>query len=229
MAHRTGVIAAAFALLAFSAACGGGDGQPAPTASSQIVNGGFENGRVPWFVLKPPEFNISDAKAHSGIFSAQLELRGNESDRDTKIAYLVQEMQPAEFPDVLSGYYYVDNWKKGTGKQYLQFVVVAFAPKNFPEDISNYQIRYLLAGIDSPPFDIANAKFIFDSKEDPPVGQWVKFEHNVKEDFKRLWDKVPEDFDNIRLLFEVRYDDKAAGEGPAEADVYYDDLYFGPP
>ena len=29
-------------------------------------------------------------------------------------------------------------------------------------------------------------------------------------------------------IFEVRYDDKQVGEGPLGADVYYDDLYFGP-
>ncbi len=39
---------------------------------------------------------------------------------------------------------------------------------------------------------------------------------------------MPENFENIRVLFEVRYDDKIVGEGPLAADVYYDDLYFGP-
>jgi len=37
----------------------------------------------------------------------------------------------------------------------------------------------------------------------------------------------PEGFSKIRVLFEVRFDDKEAG-APAAAEVYYDDLYMGP-
>ena len=48
------------------------------------------------------------------------------------------------------------------------------------------------------------------------------------EDFQRLWGAVPQGYEKIRVLFEVRYDDKAQDEGPLEADVYYDDLYSGP-
>ena len=43
-----------------------------------------------------------------------------------------------------------------------------------------------------------------------------------------MWGAVPEGFDKMRVLFEVRYDEKQAGATPAEADVYYDDLYMGP-
>jgi hypothetical protein len=50
----------------------------------------------------------------------------------------------------------------------------------------------------------------------------------VSEDFERLWGKAPEDFEKLRLLFEVRWDNKVAGASAAEADVYYDDLYAGP-
>jgi len=63
--------------------------------------------------------------------------------------------------------------------------------------------------------------------DDPALDEWVPFQVNVRDDFLKLWGAVPE-YEKIRVLFEVRYDDKAKGEGPAEADVYYDDLYFGP-
>ncbi len=66
------------------------------------------------------------------------------------------------------------------------------------------------------------------SREDPPLDQWVPFSVNVKEDFERFWGAVPEGYETIRILFEVRYDSKAIGEGPLAADVFYDDLYFGP-
>ena len=47
-------------------------------------------------------------------------------------------------------------------------------------------------------------------------------------DFEKLWETVPQGFDKIRVMFEVRCDNKRAGEGPVHADVYYDDLYWGP-
>lgn len=231
MSHRTAVVTtAAVAFLALAAACGNGDGggQSEPTAGNQFSNPGFEDGSDPWYALKPPDFILSERETHSGDASALLEFRANESEDGAKISYLVQEIQPSEFPEVLTGYYRVDDWQKGTRKQYLQFVVIVFGATNLTGDYSNHQIRYLLAGIDSPPFAIDNAHFIFDSKEDPPIGEWVKFEHNVKEDFIRLWGAIPEGYEKIRILFEVRYDDKSIGEGPVAADVYYDDLYFGP-
>ena len=229
------------AFLLMGAACGGGSEsppsipalcpdspQPPPPTDNVFANPGFEDGSAPWCFLKPPPFIRSEDVAHSGEASARLPLRADESEQGNKIAYLVQETKLEEFPEVLSGYYRVENWTKGTQKQYLQFVVIVWGADNAPGGYPNHQIRYLLAGIDSPPFSLANAHFVFLSREDPPVDEWVRFERNVREDFENLWGVVPEGFDYIRVLFEVRYDDKAVGEGPLGADVYYDDLYFGP-
>jgi hypothetical protein len=49
---------------------------------------------------------------------------------------------------------------------------------------------------------------------------------NVRQDFLDQWGAVPENFEYVRLLFEVRYDSRTSGETPS-ADVYYDDLHFG--
>lgn len=182
---------------------------------------------APWFALKAPNFELSDV-AHSGDKSAQLRMRESPEAAGAKVFYLVQEVAPTEFPEVLSGFYKVENWIRGTQKQYLQFVVIAVRADNAPENFSNHQIRYILSGISEPPFEIANAKFVFLSKEDPPIGEWVPFKVNVKQDFIDLWGAAPEGSEFIRLLYEVRYDDKFPGSGAAEADVFYDDLYFGP-
>ena len=140
-----------------------------------------------------------------------------------------QEVSPKEFPQELHGFYKVDGWTRGTAKQYLQIVVIAWNASNVPDpSFENYQIRYILGGISAPPFEIKNAKYVFISTGEPRLGQWVEFKRDVAADFQRLWGNVPEGFDRIRLLFEVRFDDKAADERPA-ADVYYDDLYLGPP
>lgn len=221
--------------LALLAACGGGDnggsdggnGSATPSAANLFPNGGFEDGRDPWYSLKPPDFILADDIAHSGSHSAHLHLEGGLTETKEKIGYLVQEVTPDEFPEAISGYYRVENWNKRTPKQYLQFVVIAFASDNFTE-FPNTQIRYLLAGINEPPFQIGNAKFVFLTRDQPVTGEWVHFERNIKEDFEKFWGAAPEGFDKMRLLFEVRYDDKQPSEGPTSADVYYDDLYMGP-
>jgi len=223
----------ALGLLLVAAACADGSETPPSGGSSPVTgnlfpNPGLEEGRDPWFSLKPPDFLLTDDLAQSGSHSAHLPLQADQSEVDAKIIYLVQEVSPKELPEVISGYYRVESWNRGTAKQYLQFVVIVRGADNLPGGYSNHQIRYLLAGIDSPPFAIGNAHFVFLSRDDAPQGQWVRFERNLRDDFARLWGAVPEGFENIRVLFEVRYDDKKVGEGPLSADVYYDDLYLGP-
>ncbi len=200
---------------------------PVPATTNVLANPDFEAGRDSWCSLKPPDFELSDV-AHSGQNAAYLKMRDGPEAAGAKVYYLVQEVKPTEFPEVISGYYRVDNWVKGTQKQYLQFVVIVWQAKNAPPGLPNHQIRYLLAGINQDPFAIGNAMFVYLSKEEPQTGQWVPFKVNVKQDFLDLWGAVPEGFERIRMLFEVRYDDKLPGSGTPEADVYYDDLYFGP-
>jgi hypothetical protein len=227
--------------LALGAACGGDDGTQdgsegpsGPTQSADgnwLINSGFEEGAEPWITLHPQEgvgFTVSQDFAHSGSNSALLSMHDPAEAEGSKVYYLVQEVAPGEFPDVVRGYYRVENWRKSTPRQYLQFVVIAFGPDNFPADVSNYQLRYPIAGIDSVPFNINNAFFVFLGREDPVQGEWIPFEARIKDDFQRLWGKVPEGFEKLRLLFEVRWDAKTAGDGPADGDVYYDDLYVGP-
>lgn len=216
----------------------GPQASPAPSLCERSVpetgeanlfpNPGFEEDADPWYSLKPPDFIVSDEFAHSGSASALLRMDEPPEAADTKIFYLVQELAPAELPEVISGYYRVENWNKGTPIQYLQFVVIAPGATNLAGGFPNYQIRYLLAGLDEPPFEIANAFFVFVTEKDPVTGEWVRFERNLREDFEQLWGAVPQGFDCLRVLFEVRYDDKVAGDGAAVADVYYDDLYIGP-
>jgi hypothetical protein len=209
-----------------------------PSGSANLFgNPGFEEGTKYWFSLRTDQaVQITTDVAHSGQASAHLQMRDASDVTGAKVYYLVQEVSPAEFPELVSGYYRVDNWKRGTDKQYLQFVVILFAPTNLTVDkegtllatpFPNYQIRYPLAGISEEPFLISNAFFKFLGREDPRQGEWVYFESNIKQDFEELWKAVPEGYSKIRVLFEVRFDDKESGL-PAEADVYYDDLYMGP-
>jgi hypothetical protein len=237
MHKRTFVILIAAASAALGAACGGGAApQGAPEAGVQLAanvfeNGSFETGSDPWISLTTAAwgmpFSVSSHVAHGGAHSAYLQLRASPDASGAKVFGVVQEVSPDRFPEVLSGYYYVDDWIKGTPKQYLQFAVIAFGVKNLPGGYANHQIRYPLAGINAEPFAISNAKFRFLSREEPATGQWVYFERPVARDFEELWGAVPQGFEKLRVLFEVRYDDKLAGS-EGKADVYYDDLYLGP-
>jgi len=199
-----------------------------PAGSANVFgNPGFEEDAQYWFALHEQTVATTTTVAHSGQASAYLNMRDPAEATGAKVYYLVQEVAPAEFPELVSGYYRVENWKRGTVKQYLQFVVIVFAPTNLGDQYPNYQIRYPLAGISEDPFPISNAFFVYLGREEPRQGEWVYFESNIKEDFQEKWKAVPEGYSKIRVLFEVRYDDKEAGS-PAEADVYYDDLYMGP-
>lgn len=215
-------------VLAITACSGddGGDGSPDPE-NNLFVNPGFEAGADPWFTLNEESgFSVTNDAAHGGTSSALLAMDDGPEVSGDKVYYLVQEISPEEFPEYIEGFYRVENWQRGTERQYLQFVVIALMPQNFPAEISNYQIRYILAGIESPPFSIGNAYFEFLTREDPAIGEWVHFSAPVRDDFQRLWNAVPEDFEKLRLLFEVRYDGKQSGN-LSRADVYYDDLYIG--
>ena len=233
-------IVSAMAIVAVIAvACSGDDG-PSPTASPSpaatgtepvgnlLVNPGFEEGDDPWYtIVEESGFEVTTELPHEGDHSALLRMDDPLSAEGGKVYYLVQEITPEEFPDVVEGFYRVENWHRGTLRQYVQFVIIAFGPSNFPTTVSNYQLRYLLAGIDSPPFDIGNAHFVFVNRDEPVEGEWVPFSLNVRDDFEELWGRVPEDTEKLRLLFEVRWDGKEAGDGTPRADVYYDTLYAG--
>lgn len=204
-----------------------------PPAINLLDNGSLEAGREPWYTLvEDSGFTVSDARYLSGTHSALEGMRdpvgvGGGGLTDGKVYFLVQDISPSEFPDVVRGNYFVENWIKGTRWQYLQFVIIVFMPAKFPAEPTNYQIRYPLAGIDSEPFPIGNAKFQIVSKGEPLQGEWVPFELNVKEDFEELWGVVPEGFEKLRLLFEVRWDFSQEATGLRSADVFWDDLYAG--
>jgi len=209
---------------------------PAPAADGNLFgNPSFEDGKAPWCSLETeawgPPFEVSRDLALDGTSSAHLRLR-SEDGGAARIYGAVQEITPEEFPEVLSGNYYVERWEKGTPKQYLQFVVIVFGADNIPAEVSgqanNHQMRYILAGADSQPTFVSNARYVFVTREEPKSGEWVHFERNISEDFEQLWGEVPRGFDSMRVLFEVRWDERQPSDPPSAADVYYDGLYLGP-
>jgi hypothetical protein len=211
--------------------CGGGFAHQASPAGSGnlLTNGSFENGAVPWVSLTTEHweaFTVTDGHAMDGRHSAQLVLRGKVSAEGTKIVGAVQEVSPATFPRRLSGFYRIERWTRGTVKQYLQVVVIVFgnlASRPFP----NYQIRYVLAGINTRPLQIVNARYVHLGGSDLQEKKWVRFDMDLHADFQREWGRVPTEFSKIRILLEFRYDEKDSGGSEVIADVYYDKLHLG--
>jgi hypothetical protein len=207
--------------------CDGGGGGKGNKTGNLLANPGFEEGKEPWYSMETSgwgdPFEVSDAVAHSGQYSAHLSLRPPAQPNPHQVFGAVQSLTPSSFPELLSGFYRVENWKKGTEFQYIQFVVIAV----LPGDAGNIQIRYLLGGAASEPFEIGNAKFVFVSKEEPLVGEWVHFERNIRDDFQQQWGEAPEDVQELRVFFEARYDTPTATQPEIGGDVYYDDLYVG--
>ncbi len=210
------------------------DGGGAGDAGNLFANPSFEDGEAPWVSLDSwgTHFAVSDSFARSGEHSALLQLRTEGAEgRLARVFGVVQEIAPEEFPEVLSGNYYVDRWEQGTPKQYLQFVVIAFNSENIPAEVAsatNHQIRYILAGVDAQPIQISNARFVMVGSGAPKQGEWVHFERDIRRDFEELWGEAPRGFSRLRILFETRWDERAPTAPPSEADVYYDDLYVGP-
>jgi hypothetical protein len=206
-------------------ACGGGGERS--KKGNLFANPGFEDGKEPWYSMEGSgwgaPFEVSDAVAHSGRYSAHLSLRPPPQPNEHEVLGAVQSLTPSSFPEFLSGFYRVEGWKRGTDIQYLQFVVIAVLPEN----AGNIQIRYLLAGTATEPFEIGNAKFVFLSEEEPKIGEWVHFECNIADDFQQLWGQAPEEMQELRVFFETRYDSPTAIQPEIGGDVYYDDLYVG--
>ena len=211
--------------LALFAACGG-------RSANLLENGGFENGNEPWHTMDSPSwspsFEVTNQIAHGGIHSVHLALVPPGAPALNRVFGVVQDVTLTDLPEYVSGFYRVENWKKDTDFQYLQFVVIVFATDPQTGQSANTQIRYLLAGAASDPFEIGNAKFVFIDKADPQQGTWVHFGHNIRQDFEEQWGSVPENITSIRLFFETRFDSPTEIQPQMAGDVYYDDLYAGP-
>mgnify|MGYP005833651517 CR=1 FL=1 len=205
------------------------EGFPNPPGNL-LANPGFENGRDGWKWMDWSQhwvdFDIREGKAHSGKKSAYLKLDYGDDAPKVRIHGLVQELKPSRFPDVIRGWYRVENWKRGSNLQYLQFVTIVWG--GHPQ-FKNYQIRYILAGINSPPYDMRNVKYIIlpDATLNPTQNKWIEFKASMIKDFEKLWGIIPRGYDKIVFLFEARYDAGVTKGMRVRADVYFDDIYVG--
>lgn len=227
------------ALLVTLAAPGcGAQGDPAWSGRNLLANPGFEQGRMGWSIRDQSphwgDFRVVEEPVRSGRRAAQLRLHHGSTlpPRRVRVYGVVQELRSERLPDTVGGFYRVERWERGAEATdlYLQVVVVVWRPESdapAPEArLGNRQLRYYLAGIDEPPFQLANARVQFVTRADPVLGVWQRFELPVRADFERLWGSARRRIGRIELLFEARWDNMQAGSA-VRADVYYDDLFAG--
>jgi len=196
-----------------------------------LTNPSFEEGREGWSWMdwSPHwvDFDISSQRAHSGEESAYFRIWSKgPMERQAEVHGVVQVLKPSQFPEIVRGWYLVENWERGSPKQYLQFVTIVWGGH---AKYKNYQIRYILAGVTTPPYDMVNVKYLFapNCAETPKQSRWIYFEVPIKDEFLRHWGMVPTGYDKIDVFFEARYDTAPATGKKACADVYFDDLYIG--
>ncbi len=204
--------------------------------SNLFDNGSFEEGREPWFALTGVErpywqdFEVSHEQSRSGKRSAVFRVHSRgEIHRGTRIWGVIRDLELEKIPKQVSGWYRIEDWQRGALNQYLQVVICVFDPavREFPElGGSPVQLAYVLAGIDAPPFQIRNRRFIFAGPKEPKTDEWVEFAFDIHAGFQEQWGRVPSDFGKVRIFFEARFDDPQPAEDLG-ATVFFDDLYLG--
>ena len=215
-------------------ACGIFDAPPplprtTPTADNLLSNPRFEDGDTPWIAGKQAGaqgFTVSDTVAHSGSHSLSLRLDGDASATGTGIAGASQTINPQAFPDYISGYFRVDEWRSSATFQYLEFVI-SVRGGDFGDDIDVHELRFPLGGLDRQPPLPPNVQYLFLARAQPVLHQWVYFDYPLTQAFTRAG-KLPTRWTSIDVRFEARYDAKTAEQPATSAQVYFDDLYAGP-
>ncbi len=214
---------------------------------NQLRNPDFEAGTRGWESSdrhKSVSFEVVSEPVHAGDGAAHLVASWQPGDRERPVSVrsAVQEISPPRFPDRIAGWYRVDRWEDTPDEGALQLQIIVSAigdprsreivkshdpdgPEVHPR-LENFQLRYQLAGPTEEPEDGGNIRYRVVGKGPPDLGSWLHFDLPVKSDFRQSWGSAPENFRYLRIMFAVRWDDKAEGAA-LHADVYYDDLFFG--
>jgi hypothetical protein len=214
---------------------------------NQLRNPGFEAGTQGWGGIEQDDsvaFEVVGAPVHSGRGAAHLvaSWRPGNRERPVSVRSATQEISPPRFPDRIAGWYRVDRWEDASDEGALQLQIIVSAigdprtreivkshdpdgPEVHPK-LENFQLRYQLAGPTEAPEDGGNIKNRVIGSGPPNLESWLRFDLPVKSDFGQRWGSLPANYRQLRIMFAVRWDDKAEGAA-LHADVYYDDLFFG--
>ena len=127
---------------------------------------------------------------------------------------------PTEFPEFVSGYYYVEEWDADDSLPYLAFVVAPQAP-NPPVPA----LRFVLGGVEREPTELPDTLTVMVSRGPPKTGTWTYFSYPVRQAFLDRVGALPAVWLGMALRLELRYEGETA---PPAARVHFDVLYMGP-
>lgn len=226
----TRALSLAAALLALGACAA-----PPPDAGGamdRLRNGSFEKGRAPWFDFQSPRkpfwggFEITAEQALEGEHCLRLSLDSLEFPGPIGIAGAAQDVEMPRLPSRVAGHYRVEYWERGTPAQYIQVVVMAMQRPSEGQRILSRQVAWVLAGVDTPPVEIANRVFLFAGPTEPETGRWIPFDLDVAAAFAEHWPGAEKDLMGVRVFLEARFDGfEPRGGRRAVALTYFDAIH----
>lgn len=231
---HTGALAAIALLAVATGACGVFAEQPvvaSPTPLVQpnvLVNPGFEAGADPWFAPSPDwqPFSVDNLRPRTGTLSLDLQIAADGRTAPSAVSGAAQRIQEDVFPEFLSGYYFVDAWQPGEAVPYLS-VTLSIVGGDDPDGAAIHELRLMLAGARQALRPLESGAYVFLSRDEPAIGEWVYFAYPVLEAVRSALGWDPLGWQYVDVAFELRYDrERPAASGAAR--VYYDDLYLGP-
>ena len=200
----------------------------APPPSVELVNGDFEADEPdPWHSLEGNlqwgPFSLGSETTAEGKTNHFAKVRAEASAPPVSLRVFgtVQELVIRKgLPEKLDFRCRVAQEKKLCSKQYAQAVAI-FTPASG----TNVQLRHILHGVDTPPYQMGNARFVMNPAFQEKDG-WRHYSLPLREKFAQEYPGQDFTKGTLRLLFEARYDDLPSSVAPGEVplEMHYDDV-----
>jgi hypothetical protein len=195
-----------------------------PIAPNLLANPGFEDGSQPWAAAdgSAQPFVVTDTRANSGSQSVLLAVEDASGPASSGVR---QSSVTPDFPEFLSGMYFVDEWETDGAAPYLEFSVTAVAG-DIGGVVADRTMRFVIAGAGAAPHTDAFSGAVFLQRDEPDTAAWTYFGYPVKRAFELRFGSAPASWTRIDVTLQVRFDAVAEGAAPG-ASAYFDDLYMG--
>lgn len=200
--------------------------------SAALENGDFEAAApAPWHALEDNiqwgKFSLGSEKLPDGRTNqfAKVSAQAASPPVALKVFGAVQELKIVSgLPEKLEFRCRIAQEKKLCTKQYAQAVAI-FTPNAATTGSANVQLRHILHGLTTAPYEMANAKFVIN----PPFtqeGEWRRYALPLRETFAAQYPGYDFSKGTLRLLLEARYDDlpNTAAPGEVALEMHYDDV-----
>lgn len=220
-----------------NAAATSGTSTATPEVSLRNVrNGDFETaGSTAWYSLKNPQWGgflrSGERDAATGQTNHFARVRADVAmpPAAIKVFGLVQEIRLTDgVPDHWDFDMRVARENKLCSKQYAQVVAIHWPGETDTPGAGNVQLRCVLHGVDSPPYQMGNARFHMNPEFKSIDNSWRNYRLPLRKWFEEAYPAQDFSAGRLRILMEARYDDMPASAKPGEValEVDYDNVDF---